>query len=510
MQTEAAPREPFTLRVLLRYKFTIFAVATVVILGGYVKIITQPRQYEATARLAVRFTSEALRLAELNRDSPLRLPLLEEEVKAHVVLLRDPQFINQVLQDMPAEELAAGGPEPPIEPSTVDQFRNKFLKAYYDIRKAFLSALDAVLRTDDTVLSEREQRVMKVASKLEVGVGLDASHIITVSFKDAKPTIAEKMVNRICEKFIELQKRKVKPMDEAKFQKVIDEEMTLLAANRNRFYELLRKVGSPTIEEAIRRHYTTIDDLNLLKARFLGAKSLLEQEKAPFDRTLPLETPILVTELEREFFNTLIRYLELMSRAPEEITFYTKQREAANTHMSTRRKEAMARDLEVVKSEIARIDLQIQKIVGDTTIPEISPEYTRLLAAESILQGRVAKAEAALDEARKFNEQLKDENVSENITLWQRAQTPPFPLPQHRGLKLLVVMALGFFAGAAIALLRHQVLPKPVRRARLLREEDMEMPIIILPDSGKDDLEKDVHLDITFPEDEEEGSRPRR
>src|SRR5262245_18194208 len=128
MQTEAAPREPFTLKVLLRYKFTIIAVATFVILGGYVKIITQPRQYEATARLAVRFTSEALRLAELNRDSPLRLPLLEEEVKAYMVQLRDPQFINQVLQDMPAEELDPAAAEPPVEPSSVDQFRNKFLK----------------------------------------------------------------------------------------------------------------------------------------------------------------------------------------------------------------------------------------------------------------------------------------------------------------------------------------------------------------------------------------------
>ena len=58
MQTEAAPREPFTLGVLLRYKFTIVLVAFFVIFGGYARIITQPPLYEATARLAVRFTRD--------------------------------------------------------------------------------------------------------------------------------------------------------------------------------------------------------------------------------------------------------------------------------------------------------------------------------------------------------------------------------------------------------------------------------------------------------------------
>ena len=53
MQTEAEPREPSTLRVLLRYRFTVFAVAVFVILGGYLRTVTQPSLYEATARLAV-------------------------------------------------------------------------------------------------------------------------------------------------------------------------------------------------------------------------------------------------------------------------------------------------------------------------------------------------------------------------------------------------------------------------------------------------------------------------
>jgi hypothetical protein len=82
-------------------------------------------------------------------------------------------------------------------------------------------------------------------------------------------------------------------------------------------------------------------------------------------------------------------------------------------------------------------------------------------------------------------------------------------MQQHREIKLFVVIALGLFAGFAAAIARHHFRPRPVRRARPRSEDELDVPLIILPDDGRRAVEKDVELDISFPAGEgaEEGSR---
>jgi uncharacterized protein involved in exopolysaccharide biosynthesis len=171
--------------------------------------------------------------------------------------------------------------------------------------------------------------------------------------------------------------------------------------------------------------------------------------------------------------------------------------------MTQRKQMAIKRDLSVVIARLQLIDQDIAKLLADTTIADLTPEYTRLITEQTNLVSRVTRAEADLIEARTFNKTLEDDNVSENIAFWQEAAIPPFPLPQHRGLKLLVVIALGIFAGCGAALLRHHLFPKPVRRARQ-RRQDLDVPLIILPDGARE-ADKDMRLDISFPSSEPEG-----
>jgi len=511
MQTEAAPREPFTVGVLFRYKFTIFAVAIFVILGGYVRIITQPKQYEASARLAVRFSNEILKLNDLmNQSLPVRLPLLEEEVKAYMVLLLDPKFIIRVLEQLPAEQAGTDDEESPEEMGTAQRFRPQFLKAYYDLRSAVLSVVDTVLFTDESQLLPLEQQVMKVLSKFEVSPGTEASHIITLTYKDKNAPEAARMLNAIANAFIQQQKKTVAKKDEVKLQEAIKVQTDLLSKTRERLYALTTDIQAPTIEDAIVKHTTAITLLEQRKDAFLMAQKLLESGYVPFDRTLPLESPQISGDLEREYFNEVMRFRELASKTIEDPKFYEKLRIQAEDHLGDRKTKAIENDKKVVTAMLARIDEEIVRLKGDTAIARISPEYVKLKTDETVIAQRVTKAEQDLIEALEYNKALDNENVAASIALWQTAQIPPFPVPQHRGLKLMVVIALGIFAGCAVALFRHQVLPKPLRRARPRRDEDLDVPLIIMPDKHKEEIEKDIRLDISFPAGESgEGARPR-
>jgi len=503
MQTQAAPREPFTLGVLLRYKFTIFAVAGFVILGGYLRTVTQPSLYEATARLAVRFTSEAMALSSIGEGGNyFRLPLLEEEVKAYMVQINDPQFINQVLDALPIDKSSPSSRDPALEPTAAEKFRARFLEMYYGIRKSALAFFDAILMTGDKLISEREQRVMQVINRLDVTSGTEASHIITVSFQSMDPISAAKMVNTLCLEFIELQKKKVKRKNETEASLAVEKAMDALVDNRKELFNINNAIGSPTLEGAIEKKYETLAALNDRRDKLRLAKGLLEQGVIPYDRELPLETPILRGELERQYFEMRMVLEQERKAAPENPGFFDDLLTQMVTHMRERTAASLKRDITVVIARIEELEKKIKELVNDSFLTQVTPKYAKHFLAQGVIETRLGEAEQELNAVKEFNDELVNENVSENIALHQKAGVPPFPMPQHRGLKLLVVIALGFFAGCGVALLRHQVRPKPVRLARPRTEEEIDVPIIILPDDGESEVERDLELDISFPEDD--------
>ncbi len=501
MQTEAAPREPFTIGVLFRYKFTIFAVAVFVILGGYVRIITQPKLYEATSRLEVRFGQSAIALKGEQGSSFYRLPLLEEEVKAYTSQLRDRRIIEQVLDDLPTE--AGGGQDAEDEDSPAKKFRAAFLSAYYSIRKAVFSAVDLVLFSSDVVVTDREQRVNQILSRMEVTAGEEASHLITVSYQNPNPAIAAQLVNTLSKKFIQLQRRKVKKKDELKAQKALDDSVRELYENRQKTQELANKLESPTLSAAILRRYAQIETIQQQKRRFEVAKELLDRGVIPYDKELPIESPSLQNELERIRLEYQIRYEQVIREAPEKRLVFEPLLTMPKEYIDRRRKEASENDKAVVAAEVLALDEQIKKLSDDTSLTTLGPQLTRLEVEQERIQKKIVQADADFNEVKAFNKELEDENVAENIAFHTPAIVPPFPLPQHREVKLLVVIALGLFAGCAAALLRHQVKPRPIRRVRPRSEAETNVPIVILPDDGRGRVEKDLEIDISFPSDDD-------
>lgn len=491
MQTEAAPKEPFTLGVLLRYKTTILVVAVVIILGGYVRIITQPAFYEATARLAVRFTGEAIAMQDVGGGN-VRLPLLEEEVKAYMVQITDPRFIDEVLQKgiHPEDETAPGepggaAPEGPPEPGAGERFRKQFLTAYYQIRSAILSFIDAILLTPEGMLSERQQEVMKVLGRLEVSAGTEASHIITVTFRNIVPTTAAATVNAIALHFIEVQKSRMQKEDVEKFKADLDAAKQQLVKVKTDLYEIQSRLGSPTIEAAIQRRSIRLDELKDELGRLKVVGKLLDQNIMAYDSKTPIGSEFVIGELERQYFTYLVQYDEQAQRVTEESEFYRKRGERAGKILEEQRARILGKYRQTIDGRIAFVEEEIKRIEMDRSAVELAPEFSRLLGLEETSQAQVSLTEQALLAAQEFNEQLENESVSQNVMLWQRAQVPPFPVPQHRGLKLMVVIVLGILAGCALALLRHQIRPKKVRRIRPRHEEEAGVPLFLVPDEAK-------------------------
>ena len=511
MQIEATPKEPFTLGVLLRYKLTIVVVGLVTLLGGYVRIVTQPKQYQATARLAVRFTAEVLALGTVAHDSLYRLPLLEEEVKAYMVQIKDPKFIGDVLdslKNLPDEEQGAQADFPlPPEATVMHKFREQFLRAYYQIRNAVVSAIDTLLFREDQLLSERDQKVLQVIAKLEIEAGTEASHIITVSHTNKDPSVAAKIVNAVAREFIKKQNEKVPRQNIKTFEEAFDQAVKDLVTVKSKLYELTMRLESPTMEEAIRKKHEEYQALVLQKEQLQIAKNLLDRGIVYFERNLPMETLYLQGELERQLMDIKVRYDEDARRTTENPEFYMALIEEARKYIEERRQYVIQRDRAAVEARIGYSDQQIKDFLADRTLQDLTEEYTRLMLDETLAQTKVTKAEADLAQAKEFNKQLENTSVSQNVTLWQVAQVPPFPLPQHRELKLMIVMALGVFAGFAAALARHNLHPKRARRA-ISRQEEVDVPLILLPEEGKKEAAKDVQLDITFPSEEGSGKSP--
>lgn len=503
MQTEAAPREPFTLGVLLRYKFTIFAVAVFVILGGYVRIITQPKLYEATARLNVKFSQSVITLKGEQGGSLYRLPLLEEEVKAYTSQLRDRRIIEQVLDDLPTDSSSTQDTD--LEDSPAKKFRAAFLSAYYSIRQTVFSAIDLVLFSSDIVVTDREQRVNQILARLVVTAGEEASHIITLDYQHPSPAVAAQIANTLSKKFIELQRRKVKRKEESKAQKTLDDSIRELYENRQKIQELANKLESPSLNSAIQRKYTQIEEIRKQKDRFDVARELLSQGVIPYDKDLPIESPSLQNELERIRLEYQMRFEQIIRESPERKAIFEPLLTLPKDYIDRRRKEAIENDKAVVSTEILALEAQIKKLSDDTAVTTIGPQLTRLEVEEERIQKKIAQADADLNEMKNFNKELEDENVAENIALHTPAIVPPFPLPQHRELKILVVIALGVFAGCAAALLRHQLKPRPIRRIRPRSEAETNVPVVILPDSGRGASERDLEIDISFPSDEAEA-----
>ena len=535
MQTEATPREPFTLGVLFRYRLTVITVAFFVILGGYLRIIAVPRLYEATARLAVRFPSEAVTLGGVGREGLFRLPLLEEEVKAYMVQIKSQEFIRQVVRALkedeeaaatatpavspgartatespsgaqpaaaPAKaEAAASAPEPlPPEPTALERFGDQLVKTYYNVRRTVLVVLGAILRDEEAMLPSEEEEVLQLMARLEVAAGTEASHIIVVTYRNKDARAAAAVVNKIASKFIESQRKDtMKPKVLGKYEEAADAANKGFMENKIRLFALGIRVGSPTLEDAIKKRCDAIQAMRDLRDQYLLARRLLAQGIISYDRNMPLEAMFLSGELESEYLSVMVRYNELARQKTEEPEFYASLKEAARKHLEERRGESIKRDLAVCDARATQLSEDIERLEKDPLLMDAAPEYSRLVTQQAILQSRVNQAELELLEAKAYNERISDQTIAENVKIWQAAEIPPFWVPQHRGLKLLIVIVLGVFAGVAAAVIRHQVKPKPARRVRPRHEGESQPPLIIMPDGGKASLGKDLDVDISFP-----------
>lgn len=510
MQTEAAPREPFTFGVLLRYKFTIALVALFVVAAGYLRIVTQPALYEATARLAVRFTAEAIALQDVaSRGSFYRPPLLEEEVKAYMVEMTSTAFLKGVLSSLPPDEAPPSGEPvpPPPEPTALERIRAELVRTYSDLRNAAFSFIRAVLLTPETMLSEDEQQVARVLARLSISAGTDASHLITISYRHPSPAYAAKVANAIAEGYIAERRKQLKEKPIESLQKEIEKAQADLVKYKAALHELQDQIGAATIEEAIRKKHTYLDGLRDEYERLVGIRKLLQDGLLVFDSKVSVGSQLIVGELERQFLAILVRFEEENVREPEKKQFHVRLVEAATQALDRLKALEMKRYLAAVEERIAFIERETQKVLADKRYAELSVQYASLDQLQRAAETRLRQTEMALAEAEAYNEQLKNKDVSENVRIWQRAPVPPFPLSQHRELKFAVVIVFGLLAGLGAAVIHHNLRPRRGRRARPRHEEEVSAPLILLAEeSNPRQPTASPEVTVSFPP----GEAPRR
>jgi uncharacterized protein involved in exopolysaccharide biosynthesis len=502
MKSQESAKEPITLGVLFRYKFWILTVACLVIFGGYMSIITQPRQFVATSRLAARFSSEALNLQEIGHTAGLRFPLLEEEVKAYAVQIMDPSFVDLVLQELPAPQPVQEPAAEPEELGPAELIRDQLLGAFSQVRKAINSFIDSALLVKDTIVSDRERKVLEVLSSLEVASGSDASHIITISCTNKNPEWAATVANGVALKFIDQQKKKTRKRDIPKLEAEVGRAKQALVQVRQRLFALSDKLENVTLEDAIKGHYTRLEELKRDRALAKSALTLLSKKILPLYHNLPLAGGTTKEDVARVWQDKLISLWENGIRHTED-PVNEEIREKIEALIASEEAKQIENSREVLKNYLQSLDDEIDRLSNDRRLGEAAPEYSVLLVEQTAAQTRLTQAETELLDATRFNVQLDDENVSENVALWQRAKVPPFPIQQRRLLKLMVVVVLGLMAGFAAAIGRHMAWPKIPAGAAGSGGHELDVPIIILPDQGGESLESDLEFDVKFPDDQQ-------
>jgi uncharacterized protein involved in exopolysaccharide biosynthesis len=509
MNRQESVKEPITVGVLFRYKLLILFVAGLIIFGGYLRIITAPRQFTTTARLAARFSGEAFSMPDLGRTSGLRFPLLEEEVKAYVPQITDPSFIDLVLEDLTPvasqEEPAAEGQDL----SPIETLRDQCMKVFQGVNKGINSFLDSALFVKDTIVSERERRVLGVLGGLEVSTGTEASHIVTISYTDKNPEWAAAVANGIALKFIDQQKKRARKRDLPKLEEEVKKAKEAVVNTRKKLFALSTKFQNLSLEDAIKSHFQRLDEIKQRRATAMTAIGLLSKKIMPMYAGMPTAGGTTPEDVARVWVQKLMELYERSARSPEDpVVADIMERIRAQRDADQQRLIEQSR--EVLKAEVQRLDGEIEVLSNDKRLSEAAPEYSALLVEQTAAQAWVTRAETELLEATQFNVQLDDENVSENVALWQRATVPSFPVQQRPLLKLMVVIVLGLVGGLAAALGRHLVWPKsPPAAVEGTNGDDLDVPIIVLPEQGGETLEPDLEFDMKFPEDDPANRNPR-
>jgi uncharacterized protein involved in exopolysaccharide biosynthesis len=514
MKSEEPTREPITPRVLLRYKALILIVAGLVIAGGYIRIITQPRRYTAQARLKFRFSGDTY---ELQGMGNVKVPLLEEEVKACQAQFYDATFIDKALQRLPQDEqdeaAGEGASSPrPEELSPVESALTQVMEGYRSARRWLLDGLDTILMHKDSIVSERERRVAAILGDLEVAVGEEASHIIALRYSNREPQRAADIVNTLALGFIEEQKEKARKRDLVKLEADVVTAKNDIIAIQQKKIEIARHTNGLDPLEALKLRFEKIGQLETQLKVVKSARQTVSKKQIPFHKDLPIGVESESGDLGRYRFLEMLRQMEDEIKRPESAWISRELQErirAEEEHKKMERIETLRDQLEVLASDL---ETEIAALKEDQSAYEYVPQFTALLVEEDAAKTQLGRAEDEFIVAKRYNQNLEDKNMAEHVTIWQQASVPPFPDPQRRLLKLIVVIVLGLVAGCAAALGRHLVWPKPdPGEPRYAVGGDLNVPIVVLPEQGDETLESDLEFDMTFPSREEErkkGERP--
>jgi len=502
MNSEDANREPITPRVLLRYKVLICVVATLVILGGYARIITQPRRHTATVRLKSRFSGGEFLLQDLGN---VKVPLLEEEVKSYVAQILDRTFIDKVVQALPQRQAPPSLPGEDAEPPIQNFFENA-QGAYLTARKAVFGFFDTILQVEDTVVSERERRAASILGGLTVLAGEEASHIITIQYAHNNAQRSADVVNTIALQFIELQKQKVKKRDVAKLEAEVVRAKNDMIDIKRRLTELAKKVGYSDLDVGIQMRFEEIRAMKKEREAIKSALPLLSEKIMPKATDLPIERDRRSSDENRQHFTALIGVWRQQVQSPESAKVTKELEERITAYIEGRK----AQEIAELKIELTRkkelLDRDITMKEEDNRLFEHAAVHAALVVEQNAATARFARSEEERLLAHKFNNALDNESVAEHVTISQIAAVPAYPDPQRRGLKFMVVIVLGFVAGSAVALGRHMLWPKPAAGTYGVSPAagEVNVPIIVLPEQGDEAVESDLEFDMTFPKDKPE------
>lgn len=176
---------------LRRYVLTILIVISLTVIGAYTTISLLTEQYETDAELLVKIGRENLDPPAVSRNMPLTTGLRPEEVVSEIEILRSPEVISQVV-----DEIGTDAFRPHRVAST--SFMGSVREAVRSVARWTKTQYQEVLISLNLKkrLDERQKAIKGLMDSLSAGPVKD-SDVILVSLRTPDPALGRRILDRL-------------------------------------------------------------------------------------------------------------------------------------------------------------------------------------------------------------------------------------------------------------------------------------------------------------------------
>jgi uncharacterized protein involved in exopolysaccharide biosynthesis len=510
--------------VLFRHKRKAIPFFLAVVITVTFGTLIAPRIYKSEAKIMLRLGRENVALDPTVPAGPILSigQTRESELKSEIEILTSRDLIEKVVDAIgPATIL--NPPERMIEKS--NSIGSKLREAISEFKKGFQQVIGGVVASSKKGTSDPSKDRYNAILLIENGLDAEPiknSNIITISFLAGNRKLAQEIINKLIEFFLEKHMNVYRPAGSYEF---FDEQTAETRKNLVRAEESLRELknstGIASLDEQRRVLLQRISDLQREAEETRSALAASRAKVLSMEKTLANLPPTVTAQettgnpnpgadqMRARLYDLQLKEQDLLSRYTEnsrpvqeirrqiaEAQALLSKEERTYTQVTTGPNEAYKQVESALLVEKANhsslqakaevVQEQLKSALGELkTINDSEIKLSRVQREMGIQEANYRKYYEKLEQAR-IDQALEIGKIS-NVSVVQPATYPVNPIKPNKKVNLALGLFLGLFGGIGLAFFSEYI-DHTFRKPEDI-EERLKLPTLAaIPDSGKKDV----------------------